>query len=413
MIKLYESFKLYLENYKDKYEKYYKDKIDFNTFEKIVKTDPTSVGTKKGKYVDWLLDLVLTNRLKEEDFYKATEYLDAFNRFNSQLPIEKRQIIKYSNINDLFDTIQPFLISQEKLTKSALDLYVKKHKITSFKGPNNSKGNYTIYIPNTKEDAKFLGKGTEWCTSKEDDAHNRFDDYNQFEPLYIFINDDIDTVDNRYQLFINYKYSEYGSQLADINDRAVSLKNKLFYEFVTPENIDDFYFFDIEQIAYMNIDYADDLEDILPPLSHKYIWAGMTDYLENLKDEELNRFYDLFKDYDLDKTDLYYEIIDCIGDKFNGMLEKIQNDIKSGDLYDLFKEDKVGYYFEPYKSDIDKYDDGDFMFMGKIAYCFESSSIYYNIDDEPRLCILFDIEKEIKKINLTEDDIKKIVNNLS
>ena len=235
MIKLYESFKLYLENYKDKYEKYYKDKIDFDTFEKIVKVDPTSVGTKKGKYVDWLLDLVLTKRLKEEDFYKATEYLEIFDKYKNQLDVNNRDIVKIKNLPDLFTIIENIygkikLINQDNPT---LEEYITNPYKFNYIINDTTKSGYTIFIPNDHKAARYLGIGTQWCTAYESDLN--YKDYTKNnESLFVFINGD--KVDNKYQMHIK------SQQFMDYKDKKID--ENTFYSIVDDELIEDLFFYD-------------------------------------------------------------------------------------------------------------------------------------------------------------------------
>ena len=58
----------------DVHAKYYSS-IPRDTFERIVSADPTSGTDKMGRYGKWLLGLYKGGRLKEEDLYKAKQYL--------------------------------------------------------------------------------------------------------------------------------------------------------------------------------------------------------------------------------------------------------------------------------------------------------------------------------------------------
>ncbi len=160
------------------YIKYYSN-IEKPKFLKIVNSDPTSKPNKLGVYCKWLLNLYLSGNLKFEDLYKATEYLKTFHRFKHTLPIEQRNINNIKKLSDLakiidvFHTLPPDLLSKSENFSKAF---------------NNSFEKYDLYIPDTYEQSRDLGRGTKWCTAADsEEGEEIFEEYNNTGILYILI----------------------------------------------------------------------------------------------------------------------------------------------------------------------------------------------------------------------------------
>ena len=71
----------------DIYQKYY-SQIPEETFRQIVSADPTynvEKPDKMGKFGKWLLNLYQKGALKNEDLYKAKDYLSTFVKFNTKI----------------------------------------------------------------------------------------------------------------------------------------------------------------------------------------------------------------------------------------------------------------------------------------------------------------------------------------
>jgi hypothetical protein len=179
ILKTYEKF-IRKENLNDIYNKYY-SKFPFETFQDIVKSDPTSMIDGQlymGKYCKWLLKLYINRKLKLEDLYKATEYLLLFDKqaVRNKLPLENRNINNFKSLGELAQTISDFkpedLMSKKEIKEDNL--------IEEFK-------NFKLYIPKDHKDSCILGKGTEWCTATEK-TDNYFKQYHRpRRELLIFI----------------------------------------------------------------------------------------------------------------------------------------------------------------------------------------------------------------------------------
>lgn len=68
---------------------------DESLFNKLNDLYPRRGDNFNKGYFTWLYNLIRTNQLKEEDFYKAKEYLRLFDKFINKIPVESRDINKF------------------------------------------------------------------------------------------------------------------------------------------------------------------------------------------------------------------------------------------------------------------------------------------------------------------------------
>lgn len=192
------------------YEKYY-NKIPENTFNNIIKSDPTTnfENSKMGIYSKWLLNLYRKGNIKEEDLYKAKQYLEIFNTFKNK--IKDRDINHYLNIQELFKTIEPFYKNPEQATSKSDE--IRKLKEGAEKWYEDDE--WLVIIPHTRETSCFYGKGTQWCTAAEH-SDNYFNHYNAQGPLYININKKNGK---------KYQFHFESEQFMDETDSSVSIFN--------------------------------------------------------------------------------------------------------------------------------------------------------------------------------------------
>ena len=164
----------------DVHAKYYPS-IQRDTFDRIVAADPTSGTDKMGRYGKWLLRLYNGGGLKEEDLYKAKQYLSLFDKFKGRL--ERKDIGQYGSLPALCDAVRPFESGNISANNSEEERRIKANGVKRvYEDPE-----WLVVIPLTREAACLYGKGTKWCTAAEP-SDNYFDDYNDKGPLYININ---------------------------------------------------------------------------------------------------------------------------------------------------------------------------------------------------------------------------------
>ena len=203
------------------YNKYYND-IPFDTFKKIVSSDPASKLSgdridKIGPYSKILLNIFRNGNMKMEDLPKATEYLTYVYKHKVSLDIKNIQTIA-----DIFPYISKHYV------KNTVDLSTIIRSLSPNEYEKVFEGNeWTILIPKTEKAACYLGVNTQWCTTwgplslnpNFRGRTNRFRQYNQSGPLYIIINNS--------DLNEKYQFHFPTDQFMDVNDKQINV-NWLF-----------------------------------------------------------------------------------------------------------------------------------------------------------------------------------------
>ena len=184
-------------------------KGDESLFNKLNDLYPRRGDNFNKGYFTWLYNLIRTNKLKEEDFYKAKEYLNLFDKFINRIPVEFRDINKFKNLNDLYDVVQEFEGGEETIPTSNKDeiRQIKQNEIDKVYEDDE----WLIMIPKTERASCLIGKGTKWCTAAEE-SNNMFDSHHSQGPLYVMVDKYNDT---KYQLHFE------SNQLMDATDRPV------------------------------------------------------------------------------------------------------------------------------------------------------------------------------------------------
>jgi hypothetical protein len=187
-------------------------------------------------YFEFLYNLLKTNQLKDEDFYKAKQYLELFNKNISKIPADKRNVQQYKTLPDLYDIISDFEGTENELSKTQQLKNVREKEIERV----YEDGEWRVLVPKTEQASCLVGKGTQWCTAA-DKSDNRFNLYNNQGKLYVVINKGDDS---KYQLHFE------DGQLMDARNRALPatyffehvLENAALEDWFQKER-DDFYDF--------------------------------------------------------------------------------------------------------------------------------------------------------------------------
>lgn len=197
------------------YSKYFSDvnKVDFI---KLVQADPTSVVAgngydiqKVGRYVKWLAKIYKNDDFRMEDLYKATKYLQIFDKYKQKLNV--KDIFRFASLQDLYTEIEP--IMKQLLTNKPVTQGEKERDIKTTGASKIFEDNKWLVVhPTTQEAACYYGKNTQWCTAA-DDADNQFDTYNKQGPLFVLIDK---TANRKYQVHFQT------GQLMDENDKPVN-----------------------------------------------------------------------------------------------------------------------------------------------------------------------------------------------
>lgn len=162
------------------YDKFYKNEVTRDIYDKLLAIDPTGTNTKKGKYLDWLIRKAYKNNKNIlEDSDKIREDLELFDKYGSKLG---KQIGQVGNQYDLGKIVKEIREKQPGLKSNK-----EKSKEIKTEGADKiyEKGNWLIVSPKTSEAACYYGKGTRWCTAA--DNNNYFEHYNKRGRLYIII----------------------------------------------------------------------------------------------------------------------------------------------------------------------------------------------------------------------------------
>ena len=214
-----------------------------------------------GQYVNWMLknfekpevdesgNVGRARELFIEDLYQLTDDLTKFTKVKQYLPVDKRDINKFTSPNALFTFLNNFELPErikEKLKQNEFKKEIRKER-EGFKHPGATVefvgDKYTVIKiegddEKTREAASWYGgynKETRWCTSTKDSRN--FTRYIADGPLYVILpNDDNGKVgeltglpEDRYQLhFPSDQYMDrfdHSINLVDfLNDKAPDLK---------------------------------------------------------------------------------------------------------------------------------------------------------------------------------------------
>ena len=220
---------------KDAWLNYYSDKTQYpllngneELFNKINNIYTDNLNNFNKGIFTWLYNLIKNNNLKEEDFYKAKNYVTLFNKFINRIPKENRDINKYKSLSDLYDVVKEFEGDEDAPTSKQDEIRKIKEKEIKKVFEN---GDWLIMIPLTERASCLIGKGTQWCTAA-DESDNMFDSYNSDGPLYVIINKDDNS---KYQLHFE------SNQIMDENDRPVPATHFFDYILANDNDVVDFF----------------------------------------------------------------------------------------------------------------------------------------------------------------------------
>jgi hypothetical protein len=220
---------------KDAWVKFYSDKTKFpilkgdeNLFNKINQIYTDNVNNFNKGLFTWLYNLINNNQLKEEDFYKAKEYIRLFNKYVNKIPKENRDITKYKTLPDLYEIIKDFEGNENIATSKKDEVRnIKKNEINKV----FENDEWLIMVPLTEQASCIIGKGTQWCTAA-DNSNNMFSHYSSQGPLYVIVNKKDNT---KYQLHFE------SNQLMDERDRPIPATH--FFDYILEDAYDVIDFF--------------------------------------------------------------------------------------------------------------------------------------------------------------------------
>lgn len=218
-MRLYEQLKkeLLVEGIKEVQAKY--PSIEESKFYELIKLDPTykegvdSVGT----YGKWILNLYNKNRLKDEDFYKVTDYLTEFEQKKKW--IKQKDIGQYKTLPELAKALEEVSIELSQNQKDrAFKKRFKQAELDADLVYEDS--DWEVWIPKTYESSCKLATNTEWCTGPSSHGNDYYYSmYTSKGPLYINLNKNDE--DEKYQFHFPTK------QFMDRHDSPIQLVDLL------------------------------------------------------------------------------------------------------------------------------------------------------------------------------------------
>ena len=328
----------------DAWSKFYSDTTKFpalngsiELFNKLNDLYPRNGDNFNKAYFNWLYSLLRNGNLKEEDYYKAKEYLGTFVKFYNRIPQEERDINKYKSLPELYNVVKDYIGSDEPTSKSDEKRQIKNEEIEKVFEDED----FLIMIPKTERASCLIGKGTQWCTAA-DKSNNMFNSYNNQGPLYVIIDKDNN---NKYQLHFET------NQLMDAEDRSIG--GCYFFEEIVNDSVFDFLqtryerFWDfILETSVEDIVYGGYCEMFTDALSSEVTPSVLSDVLSKLRGGN-------------DSSAIYTGFV----------YEKDPNEIDNDDLVNLFDNE----YIDP--EDLE----GIMSHLEAIKYDFEN----YEVSDNP------------------------------
>jgi hypothetical protein len=177
-------------------------------FNYVLAADPDT--TKKNS--QWLLNMLLKDKIKLEDLEATGADLAAFMQVRNALPVEQRDINRYRTRGELAAALQS-LEGKDVSSNNEKDRELEKQMFKQAKVVFDD-ADYRILIPKTEAASCYFGVNTQWCTAATK-SYNHFDDYNEKGPLYIVLEKRTNT---RWQFhFETREYTDAMNDLINVN----------------------------------------------------------------------------------------------------------------------------------------------------------------------------------------------------
>ena len=212
--------------------KKYFPNIEEDMIRKLIALDPTYRGNENlGNYGRWILSIYNKGNLKEEDFYKVTDYLNTFEE--NKKKFTNKDIFQFKSLPDLYNAIQQISGEDTELSARQQQRELKKQGMKDAKLLFEDE-KWQVWTPTSYEASCKLGAGTAWCTASGKHS-GYYDDYTRNGTLYIMINKE-DPEDK-------YQFHFETSSFMDSDDRSIELMDfldynpslKMFYANLTKE----------------------------------------------------------------------------------------------------------------------------------------------------------------------------------
>lgn len=187
--------------------------------------------------------------MKEEDFYKVTDYLKEFEE--KKRWFSNKDIQQFKSLPELKKALDEVQVGELSDNRKQKDFHkdLKKKELEADVFYEDPK--WIVYIPKTYEASCKLSTGSEWCTgisSKGDDYHYKW--YTEQGPLYIILNKqdpeemyqlhfETDSYMDKYDDAIDDIDEFFSSLPKELGDKFRDLFIKKFWDNLTPEDVGD------------------------------------------------------------------------------------------------------------------------------------------------------------------------------
>lgn len=154
-----------------------------SVFAAIADYDPTKESSSRFKFLFWICQTIIQDKIKPEDVYKIEENLETYMKIQGHLPPEKRDLNQIKTARELETIVLPHqngkIIEWDQLDQKQQERILAETEIL-YQGEDG-----TILSPKTRRASEFWGQGTKWCVSKKNSVF--FDFYNIEGSLVIYI----------------------------------------------------------------------------------------------------------------------------------------------------------------------------------------------------------------------------------
>lgn len=130
------------------------------------------------EHTQWVMGQYRKQHVRQEDHPRIKQALTNFTTHKAKLA--NKDLNSYKRLTDVENAVKPHIAKD--IAQKQSDNTIKHEGADLVHSDDNG---LAVHHVKTKAAMKLFGDGTEWCTSRKDDDHNRFDDYNQDGKLYV------------------------------------------------------------------------------------------------------------------------------------------------------------------------------------------------------------------------------------
>ena len=177
------------------------------------KADPT----KKKNYTQWIVNRYNSGAFRQEDAPRIHQTLSDFDAAKHHLPVEQRDIGKYSRLSDIALSVAPFAGKDKEQVMADKMAKQSEEQHPGFDKKYEDENITVHHLHNNETSQKLFGRPrTEWCTAWEGNSC-RFDhytkEYENHGPLFVVTRKKDGAV---------FQYHPTSNQFMDKNDDPIN-----------------------------------------------------------------------------------------------------------------------------------------------------------------------------------------------